>query len=73
MNTTTCKGCGKPMVWAHIVKDGKRTGKKVPLDPRPAVYRIITGFDAVEYEAEMTTQVNGMVSHFATCKDANKF
>lgn len=61
------------MVWAHIVKDGKRTGKRVPLDPRPVVYRVISGFDVPDYEVQAIPQVDGMVNHFNTCKDANKF
>ena len=73
MRTTPCKGCGKPMVWAHIVKEGKRTGKRVPLDPRPVVYRLRNGFDAAEYEASSIPQVEGMVTHFATCPKANEF
>jgi hypothetical protein len=73
MRTTPCEGCGKPMVWAYIVKDGVRTGKRVPLDPRPVVYRLVGGFDALDYEAQAITQADGMVTHFATCRDANKF
>ena len=54
MHTTPCKGCGKPMVWASIVKDWKRTGKRVPLDPRPMVYRLLGGFDNPEEERAMS-------------------
>ncbi len=72
MKTTPCKGCGKPMVWAHIMKNGTRTGKRIPLDPRPIIYQI-GSFDVEEYEAKPLPQVEGMVSHFHTCKDANKF
>ena len=28
---------------------------------------------AQDYEAQAIQQVEGMVSHFATCRDANKF
>ena len=73
MHTTPCKGCGKPMVWAYIVKEGTRTGKRVPLDPRPIVYRLLGGFDSPEYEAQALPHVEGMVTHFATCPNANEF
>lgn len=75
MRTSDCKGCGKKIIWAFIVKAGVRTGKRVPLDPRPVVYRMAGngGFDASEYEAEALLQVNGMVNHFATCPNASKF
>ena len=72
MKTSQCKGCGKPIVWAHIMKDGKRTGKKVPLDPRPAVYRL-KSWDDEEYEATQALQIEGMVSHFSTCPKASNF
>mgnify|MGYP001591430335 FL=1 len=73
MKTSPCKGCGKPIVWAWILKEGKRTGKRVPLDPRPAVYRLVSGWDVPEYEAQQLLQVEGMVNHFATCPEADQF
>jgi len=72
MRTSPCKGCGKLLVWAFIVKDGRRTGKRIPLDPRPIVYQI-GSFDKEEYEAKQLTQAEGMVSHFNTCPYANQF
>ena len=73
MKTSPCKGCGKPIVWAWILKEGKRTSKRVPLDPRPAVYRLVSGWDVSEYEAQQLLQVEGMVNHFATCPEADQF
>lgn len=66
--TSKCRGCGKPVVWATAKReDGKLV--KVPLDPRAPVY-IVTqgplGIEAVRHAA-------AMVSHFATCPKADQF
>lgn len=73
MRTSFCKGCKKPIIWAHIVKEGQRTGKRIPLDPRPVIYRLTSGWDATEYEAQAILQTEGMCSHFVTCPKANRF
>ena len=74
MKTSPCKGCGKQIVWAFITRNGERTGKRVPLDPRPTIYTLRpNGFDAEEYEAKAILQVEGMVTHFATCPKASEF
>ena len=72
MRISLCKGCGKPIVWALITKNGVRTGKRVPLDPLPIIYKI-NGFDEPEYEAHSILQADGMCSHFVTCPKANEF
>ncbi len=72
MRTSSCKGCGKEIVWAFITKNGTRTGKKIPLDPRPLIYRV-GAFDQFEYEATPISQAEGMVGHFSTCPKANEF
>ena len=72
MRTSLCKGCGKPIVWAFITKNGARTGKRVPLDPRPIIYKI-NSFDEPVYEAKSILQADGMVSHFNTCPKASDF
>ena len=58
-----CKGCGKPIVWG-ITADGK----KIPLDPRPPIYRF-DGHDATRIERVMDVYV----THFATCPKASQF
>ena len=72
MKTSLCKGCNRPIVWAHIVKNGQRTGKKIPLDPRPVIYKV-GDFDKEEYEAQSILQKDGMCSHFVTCTKASEF
>lgn len=64
MRNAACKGCGKPIVWAT-----SRDGKKIPLDPRPPVYRVTVVEDIVW--CDRVTDV--MVSHFTTCKLASQF
>jgi len=65
--TSQCKGCGREIVWGE-----DEGGRKIPLDPRPAVYVVVrktpTG---TELLAKRTSQA--MVSHFVTCTAANKF
>lgn len=63
-----CKGCGKHIVWG-ITTDGKR----IPLDFRPDVYRIIegTGQPAESPTIERVQTIG--VNHFCTCPNANDF
>lgn len=63
-----CKGCGKEIVWG-VTEDGK----KIPLDPRPPVYRWTShGVPRVGNE-RIARDKNAMVTHFATCKAADQF
>jgi hypothetical protein len=55
-----CKGCGKTIVWGET-EDGKR----IPLDPKPPVYRF--------NEHGKLERVDASVTHFATCSAANDF
>ena len=57
---TSCKGCGREIVWAEDDK-----GTKIPLDPRAPVYQVVDGVAVRNTKA--------MVSHFATCSQANRF
>lgn len=75
--TSTCKGCGKPIVWGKTPD-----GKTVPLDPRAPVYLVACDTDGGEATAELESKSgsNGMghaqahmVSHFATCPQAAAF
>ena len=78
MRTSLCKGCRKPIVWAFVVKDGIRTGKRIPLDPRPRIYHFLSGPGIVDYEATPVSQdptmvAHFLVTHFATCPNADQF
>ena len=58
--TSPCRGCGKPILWAETIE-----GKKIPLDPRPPVYRFIS-------EKQVMRDQEAYVSHWATCKEWSK-
>ena len=59
-----CK-CGKNIVWG-ITGEGKR----VPLDPRAPVYAIV---EIKIGETKICRTSLSMVTHFATCSNANEF
>jgi len=77
MKTSQCKGCGEPIVWAVL----DSTGKPIPLDPRPPVYRVYVDAqgctrcyrDTPNVDPDCEVEANAMVSHFATCPNANDF
>lgn len=62
------RGCGKPIVWGQ-----DEAGKRVPLDPRAPVYRLVQ-YDpqARLYAIERVTE-GVHVSHFATCPKTDQF
>lgn len=75
---TTCRGCGKPIMFIKTV-----AGKSIPVDPEPICFMPEEGFDkfvlmdgtvqrgrALE-EADKTAI--GYRSHFATCPAADQF
>ena len=73
LETRPCKGCGKPIV-RGVTADGKR----IPLDPRAAVYQVLDYGGRVQAtrtgllaSAEGVSQC--MVTHFATCPKASEF
>lgn len=70
--SATCRGCGKPIVWG-VTADGK----KIPLDPRAPVYEVPsitpTTFGTEGERIGITRNLSAMVSHFATCPQANQF
>ncbi len=70
MSEAICKGCGKPIVWGETPD-----GKKVPLDPKPLVYMLLAGraFGTNLQRIERLQQDEAMVSHFATCPNANDY
>jgi hypothetical protein len=67
----TCRGCGKPIVWAKNLRaDGSL--QNIPLDPRAPVYSVqVIGEN--EVRCTLVPRDNFMVSHFATCPNANDF
>jgi len=61
-----CKGCGKEIVWGQTMD-----GKKIPLDPKPPVYRLAgNNEDGTQY---VSRDKQAMVTHFATCSAASQF
>ncbi len=67
---STCRSCGREIVWAET-----QHGKSVPLDPKALVFSVIQ-----EGAKLIAVKPSGgaigerwMVSHFATCVDANKW
>jgi hypothetical protein len=67
---STCKGCGKPIVWALNPK----SGKCVPIDASPVVYRVYqTQNGQVECLPEHPGEDTFGVNHFTTCTKANDF
>lgn len=71
MSEEKCKGCGKTIIWG-MTEDGK----KIPLDPAPPVYTL-SGFaspvDSRYSEVARAKRTDFMVSHFATCPQADRF
>jgi hypothetical protein len=63
MPESICRGCQKKIIWI-TTPDGKR----VPLDPVPAIYEV----DPVNPTIGERTK-SAMVSHFATCPNASDF
>lgn len=62
-----CRGCGKLVVWVQITKADGNKGM-IPLDPAAQVYEV----DPANPTTGERTKT-AMVSHFATCPDANSF
>lgn len=63
--TPKCRGCGKPIFWG-VTDEGKR----IPLDPTPAVYRVVQRQNT---HGMVERDKNAMVTHFATCPQAGRF
>lgn len=69
MVTTECKGCGKKIIYARIVKQDGTPGI-IPLDSSAPCYKLrMDDTGAMEGAREYMS----FVSHFSTCSDANKF
>lgn len=64
---TTCRGCGATIVWVET------PGRvRVPIDPRPPIYRYNLDTGQGQKIERGLTDAYG-VSHFATCPKANEF
>ena len=63
MNDATCKGCGKPIIWAEMA-----AGRRAPFDAKAGTILLEDkdGTKGARY-------VRGHVSHFATCPKADEF
>jgi hypothetical protein len=69
--TRPCRGCGKQVLFvAAVAKDGKRV--TVPLDPVAPVYVRLQDGEGGSFWAQDTSR-ELLVSHFATCSQANRF
>ena len=69
MKTTTCKACGKPIVWIHTTK-----GKSMPCDAEPVAYKEVKGGKEkiVTPNGEVISGI-GYIPHWSTCPQANSF
>lgn len=65
MDEGICRGCGARIVWAD------KNGAKIPLDPKPACYRVSEDTERRLTKAYREHDV--MVTHFATCPKASTF
>jgi len=63
--TAKCKGCGANIIWG---KDG--LNRAIPLDPTPPIYRMSDIRDGQLY---VERDEYALVSHFATCPQADLF
>lgn len=79
MNTTTCRGCGAPIVFLKSA-----AGKYIPCDAQLVRYRanpdgkdmvVVDGEGVVRCDLEFDGLPTGMarISHFATCPKAREF
>lgn len=80
MKTTTCRGCGRPIMW--IMTPG---GKPMPCDTAPVYYKLkakgpdkIVTPEGVTVSCEIvatpgTADGYGFMPHWATCPEAGKF
>jgi hypothetical protein len=70
MKKVKCSGCPAMIVWGSmLMPDGSR--KRIPLDPKPAVYNVEERGSGLAVEA--TRNMGAMVSHFVTCPARNQF
>ena len=79
MNTSTCRGCGAPIVFLKSAM-----GRYIPCDAQLVRYRenpngkdmvVVDGKGVVRCDLDFEGLPTGMarISHFATCPQAGKF
>jgi hypothetical protein len=67
MTPSKCRSCGREIVWAET-----QHGAKVPLDPKALVFSVLeVGNKLIAVKPGGLHGERWLVSHFATCKDAN--
>jgi len=77
MFRTTCKSCGMPILWVKT-----RSGKAMPCDIKPIRFRIDDSAQVLERfvtkngdilfgARDSTGNLEGYISHFATCPQAD--
>ena len=73
MSEARCKGCDKPIIWGVLTNQHGEM-KRLPLDPKPPIYRVIgTESTSAGESVKVQRMDNALVSHFATCPNANDF
>lgn len=66
---TTCRGCGKEIVWAIT-----NNGKNIPLDPKALVFSVLPeGGKLIAIKPVGVLGERWLVSHWATCPKAEDF
>ena len=67
--SVVCRGCRRLIVWG--IDAG---GQRIPLDPRPAIYRTtVSKENPKRWKVSVVRDIDCMVSHFATCPKASAF
>ena len=73
LEETVCKSCAAPIYFAIVDK----TRKRIPIDVTPVTNGNIIFVDGFAHYVTMFDQVGEhdplFISHFATCKDADKW
>jgi len=62
LERSVCKGCGAAIIWVT-----SPNGSPMPLDAKAPTYA------RADSETDRVVRSNALVTHFATCRDADKF
>lgn len=66
-STPLCRSCHAPIIWAKT-----KTGKRIPLDPKPVIGGNLVLIDGVVGVTPPSHNVERYTSHFATCPNADE-